>query len=122
MMVKWSSSGLVSSISWWKFLWWLNVPSKVKLFIWRACHNWIPSLVNLAKRGVGGDVLCPVCYRQAETSLHALWTCTALKKLRSMCPFMQAIMFHDGLPFGDFIRACVDHLSSYELDLLYVVL
>ncbi|KAK2656123.1 hypothetical protein Ddye_009175 [Dipteronia dyeriana] len=46
------SSGLDKAESWWKFLWRMKLPSKVKLFIWRACHNWIPTRTVLAMRKV----------------------------------------------------------------------
>ncbi|KAK2639479.1 hypothetical protein Ddye_027274 [Dipteronia dyeriana] len=111
--------------SWWKFLWRLKVPSKgqaVNLASLPQLDPFSGKLGETRGRTVGGDVLCPVCHRQAETSLHALWTCPALKKIRSMCPFMQAIKVHDGPLFGDFMLACVDQLLSYELDLMCVVL
>ncbi|KAK2648728.1 hypothetical protein Ddye_016217 [Dipteronia dyeriana] len=67
-----SSYGLGLSKSWWKFLWRLKVPPKVKLFIWRACHEWIPAMINLAKRGMQVDTLCPLCCARDESMLHAL--------------------------------------------------
>ena len=47
-----SCSGLCSSISWWKWFWKLNVPSKIKIFLWKACNNWFPTRVNLASHGM----------------------------------------------------------------------
>ncbi|KAK3175494.1 hypothetical protein Dsin_017212 [Dipteronia sinensis] len=51
------SSVLSDSVSWWKTLWRLQIPSKIKLFVWKACHQWIPTLVNLANRKVHVDGL-----------------------------------------------------------------
>jgi hypothetical protein len=31
----------------WKVCWNLNVPNKVKMFVWRACHNLLPTKANL---------------------------------------------------------------------------
>ncbi|KAK3221989.1 hypothetical protein Dsin_009014 [Dipteronia sinensis] len=53
-----SSSGLSSFGPWWKFFWRLKMPSKIKLLIWRACHNWIRTNGNLARRGINVDTLC----------------------------------------------------------------
>ncbi|KAK3212709.1 hypothetical protein Dsin_017415 [Dipteronia sinensis] len=37
-----SNSGLNNSNSWWKRLWNLKIPLKIKLFIWKGCFDWIP--------------------------------------------------------------------------------
>ncbi|KAL5854994.1 hypothetical protein ACOSQ4_004796 [Xanthoceras sorbifolium] len=62
------SRSLASGESWWKFLWRIQIPEKVKLFLWRACFNWIPTLKNLASQKVSllaarcvSDVLKPQC-------------------------------------------------------------
>ncbi|XP_059440878.1 uncharacterized protein LOC132173397 [Corylus avellana] len=34
----------------WKVCWQLNVPNAVKVFVWRACHNILPTRANLFKR------------------------------------------------------------------------
>lgn len=43
-----SSSSGVSHI--WKHVWDLSVPPRVKTFLWRVCHNILPTLDNLQKR------------------------------------------------------------------------
>ncbi|KAK1591886.1 hypothetical protein Q3G72_015297 [Acer saccharum] len=39
--------------------------------------------VNLAQRKVPNNRLCPVCSSSNETTVHALWGCKDLKKVRS---------------------------------------
>ncbi|KAH7521063.1 hypothetical protein JRO89_XSUnG0122800 [Xanthoceras sorbifolium] len=53
-----SSSSSVSGSSWWKFLWGLNVPAKVRLFVWRACCYLLPTKFNLAAHKVPVGVDC----------------------------------------------------------------
>lgn len=58
----------------WKLIWSLNCPHKVKHFIWKACLNILPTKYQLRRRGIGRDdnyVLCGSC----ETSGHVLWGC-----------------------------------------------
>ncbi|KAK3221525.1 hypothetical protein Dsin_008550 [Dipteronia sinensis] len=45
-----SNSGSNPCNDWWKALWQLNLPLKIKIFIWKACYNWIPTMSNLHHR------------------------------------------------------------------------
>jgi hypothetical protein len=57
-----------------KGLWSINVLNLVKVFMWKAEHNILPTKANLFKRRVVKDPICP-CYKQEEESIvHALWT------------------------------------------------
>ncbi|KAK2654369.1 hypothetical protein Ddye_014225 [Dipteronia dyeriana] len=70
-LLKPGSSGLNPSEDWWKFLW----------RIWQACCDLLPARVNLAKRRVFVGMMCPICNRRPETSLHAIWCCPSLKQM-----------------------------------------
>jgi hypothetical protein len=59
----------------WKNIWAVKVPNPVKLFLWKACHNLIPTKVNLFRRRVVEDKSCPCCKREDESIIHAIWTC-----------------------------------------------
>ncbi|KAK9190098.1 hypothetical protein WN943_018699 [Citrus x changshan-huyou] len=56
----------------WRKLWRLNVPSKIKNFIWRAAKNVLPTAVNLLSRRVDIISTCAVCNANEETIMHAL--------------------------------------------------
>ncbi|XP_042972836.1 uncharacterized protein LOC122304642 [Carya illinoinensis] len=59
----------------WKNIWKLNIPGVVKMFVWKALNNCLPTKWNLACRKVIRDYLCPICKLQKETVTHALWSC-----------------------------------------------
>ena len=61
----------------WKQLWQLHVPSKIKVFGWRACLNILPSKVNLVRRHVLQEDKCEICQRCSKSIIHALWDCGA---------------------------------------------
>lgn len=63
----------------WKLVWKLDIPPKVKHFVWRACNNWLPVRLNLLKRGIGFENTCPVCSEAVEDVYHALVGCQAAK-------------------------------------------
>ncbi|KAL5767087.1 hypothetical protein ACOSQ2_013870 [Xanthoceras sorbifolium] len=76
-----ASCSWVSTVSWWKVLWNLNIPSKLKVFCWKACHNWLPTFQTLNCRHLEVPVGCPCCGAETESTPHALWFCSNLYKL-----------------------------------------
>ena len=58
----------------WKVIWDLNCPSKVKCFLWRACKNILPTNYCLWRRKVSMVDECVHCWL-IESSRHALWDC-----------------------------------------------
>jgi hypothetical protein len=56
----------------WKMCWSLRVPNAVKMFLWRACHNLLPTKVNLLKRGICDNSFCPICLFENETVEHII--------------------------------------------------
>ncbi|KAK3212224.1 hypothetical protein Dsin_016930 [Dipteronia sinensis] len=75
-----SNSGLENAESFWKNLWRINVPKKIKLFLWKACNDWLPTRANLAMRWILVDSTYVLCYRSPETTKHAFWGCAKLKE------------------------------------------
>uniref|UniRef100_A0A2N9ISR7 Reverse transcriptase zinc-binding domain-containing protein n=1 Tax=Fagus sylvatica TaxID=28930 RepID=A0A2N9ISR7_FAGSY len=59
----------------WKFVWALSIPPKVKSFIWRACIGILPTNDLKFKRHMRGDGCCPVCVGATESAEHVLWMC-----------------------------------------------
>jgi hypothetical protein len=59
----------------WKAIWALQVLNSVKLFMWRARHNLLPTKINLVQKKVVDDSSCPCCGMPEETLCHALWEC-----------------------------------------------
>lgn len=53
-------------------LWKLRIPSKIKVFGWRACHEILPTRLNLAKRRIIHNSVCLNCTRFPESTIHAL--------------------------------------------------
>jgi hypothetical protein len=59
----------------WKLIWKLKVPNVEKNFIWRVCHDILPTRDNLLRRKVVTDPSCPMCGLEVETPIHLLWNC-----------------------------------------------
>ena len=71
-------------MSLWRSIWSLRVPNIVKNFLWRACHDVIPTKANLKQRHILVDPMCEHCWKEDETPLHALWSCSELSTVWSL--------------------------------------
>ena len=65
----------------WKFIWRLKVPNKIRNFTWRACRNILPTKANLFRRRITADNICEVCGNFEETTGHVLWHCHRAKEV-----------------------------------------
>lgn len=51
------------------------MPQKIKVFVWKACLNILPTRENLFKRKIHPNGLCPICQRYSELVEHLLLFC-----------------------------------------------
>jgi hypothetical protein len=65
----------------WKTLWKLQIPSKIKIFIWRALHVIIPLKCVMANRHIGNSSECSICKQGPEDIQHLLFMCPTAQDL-----------------------------------------
>ncbi|RLN42620.1 retrotransposon protein, putative, unclassified [Panicum miliaceum] len=63
----------------WKKLWKLNCPGKIKHFLWRLGHNSVAVRCNLKRRGMEIDTRCVMCNRLDEDGGHLFCNCKFVK-------------------------------------------
>ena len=80
-----SSSAPPSAL--WAPLWKTKIPPKIKIFLWRACRNYIPTRGNLAKRHIPIDPRCRFCGFEIETTVHSLIFCPFVEDAWTNSPF-----------------------------------
>jgi len=61
----------------WEFnwIWKIDAPPKILIFLWQMLHNALPIRVNLCRRGFQVDAACPLCAGAIETNDHLFWEC-----------------------------------------------
>ena len=76
-----SKPGQNSSVNpcFWKNLWTMKVPPKVKHFMWRAATDCLPTKVMLRTKRVEVNILCPLCNSDPESTSHVLLHCSFAK-------------------------------------------
>ena len=75
-----SSSNLEVIKRFWKDIWRLKVPNKVKVFLWCTCSRALLTKVNLQKRRVVDNSTCDQCGCMAEDEFHTLWDCEMVRE------------------------------------------
>ncbi|KAL6186103.1 hypothetical protein ACLB2K_042225 [Fragaria x ananassa] len=73
----------------WSLIWDLSVPNKVKLFLWRACHAFLPCAERLFKRKIRSHGGCDRCGDREEFVIHSLWYCQVARKLWKCSPWRE---------------------------------
>lgn len=62
----------------WKTLWKLQLPNKVKNFIWRACRDSLPTKSHLFHRKIVASSLCAFSCEVEEDIFHILCKCSTV--------------------------------------------
>uniref|UniRef100_A0A2N9G161 Reverse transcriptase domain-containing protein n=1 Tax=Fagus sylvatica TaxID=28930 RepID=A0A2N9G161_FAGSY len=65
----------------WKSIWASCIPAKVKSFLWKACHEALPTKAGLFRRRVIPHPYCDQCHDGTEDTIHALWSCPVLAQV-----------------------------------------
>jgi hypothetical protein len=81
----------------WQVMWKLQIPNADKNFLWRVCHNILPTRDNLLKRKIIQDPRCPIYGIEVETATHILWSCPSASYVWSVREiFFQKYNFVNG--------------------------
>ncbi|KAI4344455.1 hypothetical protein L6164_011681 [Bauhinia variegata] len=67
----------------WKGVWKILAPSKIKIFMWRALHDALPTRAAIAHRLNHEDSCCKSCREKDESTLH----------MAALCPKEQEVWF-----------------------------
>jgi hypothetical protein len=113
-------SHMTKGLEVWKTIWALEVPNPVKIFLWKACHDLLPTRVNLVHKRVVEDKFCPCCTIEEESIFHAIWSCIAARDVwgtKNSC-FQKCSC--EGPTFRKLFEYCMGRMSREELELMAV--
>lgn len=85
----WSSSSSTNT-EWWKYLWNLSLPSKIKIFYWRAFSNILPTYSNMYKRKSLVAPSCLVVALLMRISIRLWWGVNKRSRCGSSRNFIHA--------------------------------
>ncbi|XP_073353844.1 uncharacterized protein [Aegilops tauschii subsp. strangulata] len=63
-------------------IWWIQLPLKIRIFMWQWIRGRVPSGVEVLKQNVPGDRICPLCGTEEGSNIifscvsaQFLWSC-----------------------------------------------
>ncbi|KAL0011421.1 hypothetical protein SO802_006529 [Lithocarpus litseifolius] len=95
---------------------WLSTPTTYK-----ACVNALPTLLNLRKRGVNTDGMCPVCGLEFESIYHALVKCVGVKNIWDMWKECPIVIGAENMDFSNLALKMLEVGTPRDMELLVVI-
>jgi hypothetical protein len=99
----------------WKTIWGIRGRRVVKIFLWKACRNILPTKEHLFRKHVTTDPLCPICKLFPETIDHILWGCSSARDVWTECSSKLQKCTSDVCEFRDIIIKMSERLSMEEM-------
>ncbi|PPD98816.1 hypothetical protein GOBAR_DD04153 [Gossypium barbadense] len=83
-----------------KELWLLNLPTKLKITVWRISWNYLPTWVNLQHRRLLNNTACSWCGRAVETTNHIFHECPGVTSIWKELSFPEILQ----VPYMEFFQ------------------
>lgn len=65
----------------WKEVWKYQGPHRVRFFLWLVCKQRLLTNLEKARRGIGQDISCQICYHNTKDILHVLRECPTTEEV-----------------------------------------
>ncbi|GFQ01423.1 putative ribonuclease h protein at1g65750 [Phtheirospermum japonicum] len=105
---------------WWKFVWSLNVPSKVKIFWWKISNDFILTGSNLKNYHIPISGYCNLCGFFMDSTIHSLFFCPVTQFCWKNEPFAPYLK---DAKYGSTIELCLwMHLKLSRAEFEYFAL
>ncbi|CAI9756749.1 unnamed protein product [Fraxinus pennsylvanica] len=114
-----SSEGSTEKLLW-KHLSKMIVPHKVKIFVWRACKDGLPTTLNLEKKHIIRLNICSLCNSETEDLNHAVINCKMLRGVWNN--FFPELVNNNCRPIKDKALALCENNEVSKLDTFFMLL
>ena len=108
--------------SFWKQVWFVMIPPKIKNFIWRACTDSLPLQTKLFDRKILNTFSCVLCLEAAESCTHLLWECSFAQAIWQQAPFGNSFRLPLHISFTEVIDVATQTLHTPKLEIFFVAL
>lgn len=104
----------------WRWIWGLQLPPKIRTFLWRAAHHILPVRAALMRRHLGWDPFCLLCGLALESTVHPFFECPRIARMWEAEPFNITIP-RTHTNFAEWFRFLKSRLDRRAFELACVV-
>ncbi|CAN1783725.1 hypothetical protein LINPERHAP1_LOCUS16372 [Linum perenne] len=102
----------------WNVLWKMQIPPKVKHFLWRVTRRILPLRSNLIRRRIPVPPECGLCNSEQEDEFHLFLHCPKAKDVWRAADLLEKIASIDASTtfadwIGNFLRTSVDSIKCH---------
>ncbi|KAL6520547.1 hypothetical protein OROMI_032309 [Orobanche minor] len=108
--------------SWSKAVWSLSIPPKVRVFLWRAFSNLIPTSANLEQHHVPVDGICGLCHDRWDSTEHSLIFCPLVRNIWKKSSFWPIVKKGTGVELWDIGISVLRDKTKEEIELWAIML
>ena len=115
------SSNLDNQRKFWRGLWQLRVPNKIKMFVWRAYNDALPTMDNLYREHIVPSDRCNLCQERPKDVVHALWLCKDI-----LSAWLSLEWFHQAVPiqpvcFSELLSRFMHYQDEYRAEIFVII-
>jgi hypothetical protein len=110
-----SSSGGSLDRHLWSNIWSSQVQPKIRIFMWRACLDILPTRTKLFDKGFLHSFSCQWCEMSQKHHRMFFGSVLLRKKFGKLAQFLSQVSCNENMSFRDFIAHCIDVLDVPRL-------
>uniref|UniRef100_A0A803P9U8 Reverse transcriptase domain-containing protein n=1 Tax=Cannabis sativa TaxID=3483 RepID=A0A803P9U8_CANSA len=107
---------------WWKRLWSLSVPPKIKHFTWKAFNHILPCSLNLFQKKILPQPYCSICGNNTESVTHALMDCPRAKTIWKLSRFKNFYYDYRRTDINEFYLQALQNISKQDFPLFIALI
>ena len=114
------SSSVENHKKFWKSLWQLQMPNKIKNFVWRVCNEALPTKMNLYHRHVTDSNICDLCGEFPEDTVHAIWTCKEVAGVWSSLDWFHQSVLVQPVNYRELLARFMPSQDDYKAEIFAI--
>lgn len=105
----------------WRKLWTLELPGKVRFFLWRTCRLCLPTATLLREKRVNIDSKCAWCRLEIESIEHVLFECEFARQVWNSVGLEDRVQINVGESTMDLFKRLFSNVTKQQCVLFFLL-